>query len=178
MFTVTGNAPRFIPGILAAMVIMIPPSFTETFRVRWLCEPAAHLASAWMTCPLVHDEATLWPMLLTRYGTVRVSPDCAGLTFLMISLSLACWHLLRGVAGRKLLGRLLLCCMLAGTLTLFLNTARILLVATSIPILHRLADPVANVLHVGLGVVVFLPGLMLFSALLSRNKDTHEPAPA
>ncbi len=165
---------RLLPAPLLAAVLFLPPAWTESLRMRLLAEPAAWLASVSLQCPLHRETSTGWPLLETRFGWSRVTPECAGLTFLIVALAVAVGILAPGPGGRRRATRLALAVGLAFALTLLLNTSRILLATAAIPLADRLPSYLASTLHLGAGVVVFLPGLIVFSILLTHWRKRHD----
>lgn len=155
-------------------VLLLPPRLTEPLRMQVLAEPTAALAAGVLQCPRWRDAATGWPILATPHGTLRVTPACSGMTFLAIALMVACTHLLpQAGPWLRRLGPLLLALGLAYGLTLLLNAARLLAVAGTVPAMRHLPPAASDLLHLGVGVLVFLPGLIAFSILLAQWRRCH-----
>lgn len=163
-----------IPALCLAGMLLLPPCLTERLRMRALAEPTAALAACVLHCPLLRDADTGWPILAAPHGALRITPECSGMTFLAIALMVACTHLLpQAGAWGRLPGQLLLALGLAYGLTLLLNAARIMAVAGTVPVMRHLPSAAGNLLHLGVGVLIFLPGLITFSILLAQWRRRH-----
>ena len=156
------------PLLLPAALDHLPGGWGEAVRMGLLAEPATALASFFCSGPLARDTLTGWPLLPGWAGTVRVTPDCAGLQFWSIALAVALFHLLPGRAGLARLRAAAAGVLAAYALTLLLNASRILLVGVCQPFAQSWPDVLAGTLHLSVGVLVFLPGLIGFSLWLTR----------
>ena len=165
------------PLLLPAGLDRLPGGAGEAVRMGLLAEPATALASLFCSGPLARDTLTGWPLLPGWAGTVRVTPDCAGLQFWGIALAVALFHVLPGRVGLARLRAAAAGVLASYALTLLLNASRILVVGVCLPLAQSWPDVLAGALHLGIGVLVFLPGLVGFSVLLTRFRTLEVERP-
>lgn len=127
--------------------------------------------SAWLAGILTASpvEATTAGWVFQFHGLpMLVSAACSATDYWLIVTALLAWQFGRGQTGAA--RAILAACLLSAPVAIAVNVARL----TSLAVAHRWLIPLApeayaNVLHLMLGIAVFLPALIALNALLEHR---------
>ena len=145
-----------LAGLLAAHARWTPET-TALF-----CRPAAALAGLFLNAPV---EGTT---LLVGTTRARVTPNCSGMRFFLLLTGLCAWRWLRRPGAWRWLPGLVAACYAA---TLAANTARVVLsVMVQKATLASLGEAYTRSAHLAVGVLVFLPLLILATLWMERTQ--------
>ncbi len=157
---------RDVMGLLLGLAVafLLPTGLrADPAHLLLLTVPAARLAGYMLGVPVTLD-AEAAPVLLHPDFPLRVIPGCSGADFIGLLAGLLLW-----VSFRKRLRTAWLIPLLAWSLTVFANGARLAgLLLVELLIAERLPVYLHNTLHAVTGVAIFLPVLVMTYALWER----------
>lgn len=149
-------------GPALAAALLLPSALRgHPVALAWLTHPAA-----WVAAQLAsgHVDWTGSEPVVSAWGRfVRVTSACSGADFLGLSCALLLW-----AAVRRRPRWAWFVPPAAWLLTLVANTGRLLLVLLAEPLMGSLSEALARAVHMGLGVAVFLPLLIVAYAIWER----------
>jgi exosortase/archaeosortase family protein len=144
-----------------------------------LCMPAALAAAFWLGTPIDFDDGG-YPVLLRGDAMVRVGPECSALEFLALVYGLAVAQVLRprSAASRPSVTMQMTGWLLgAWGITVGVNTLRILAV-----VMMRGLAPILpandHLTHLGIGVLIFLPSLLVLNLLIEKAYEYRPSEPS
>lgn len=161
---------------VVAGVLLLLPGMLESWtwgRSQLFVRPVAHLSAFLLGCPAVPSGAGTWLLSPPLGNALEVSPACSGTGFFCLLLGLVAWHTLRGPVGRRGL------VVAAGIypLALCLNACRVSASALVGWGGDTLLGPhYHDIVHMTLGVLVFLPVLYVLHLVLIH--ESHRSCPA
>jgi len=138
--------------------------------VNAFCRPPAAVAAGFLGVS-THPTETGGSMLRAPGLEVRVGDSCSGMSFFLLMTGLLAWTVLRRKDGaRKTWLWLALAVPAAYAITLLANAIRIILAVYAHQVTAATLGPAyQHATHLAVGILVFLPILLLTSFLLERT---------
>lgn len=154
--------------LLHLLAFAVPSLVADAF-----CKPAAFLAALYFNAPAVFDSQGA--VIARSAGDIEIYSPCSGFQFFTLLVGLTAFALADQRVARRHPVFFSLTLPAAYLITLVVNAGRIVAVAGGVALLQgHLPPDVMDALHIGTGVAVFLPVLLVsYFALSERRRSAH-----
>ncbi len=160
--------------VVTCLVLLPLVPLLEPVLFPILTRASAVFTGSWFGVP-VASSADGW-LLATPYLDLHITTACSGIRFFVMLLALGAGWMWAGRHRDPLRWLMHIAIILAGAsvLTVLANTARFILTSYGEAFCRTMLPPdMSNAIHFAIGILVFLPALILTSLLLEKTRHAR-----